>query len=50
MVKLQQSKDGQFFLTIPREYARKKKWKKGQELILNFNERGNIELLEMVKE
>jgi hypothetical protein len=49
MVRLQESK-GQFLITIPQEFIRKKKWQKGKELILSFNERGNIELVEVDKE
>ena len=47
MVKLQQTPDGQFLLTIPREYAKLKKWEKGQELVIGFNEKGNLELKEV---
>lgn len=45
MVKLQESK-GRFSITIPREYIKKKGWKKGEKLILSFNERGNIEVMD----
>ena len=43
MVKLQESKN-RFFVSIPKEYIKKKKWVKGEELLVSFNERGNIEL------
>jgi len=46
MVKLQENK-GQFFVTIPREYIMKKKWEKGQVLIISFNERGNVEISDL---
>lgn len=43
MVKLQETKD-RYFITIPREMVKQKSWKKGQEILFLFNERGNIEL------
>lgn len=43
MVKLQEA-NNRFFLSIPKEYIKKKKWKKGEELLVSFNERGNIEI------
>jgi hypothetical protein len=43
MVRLQEFK-GQFSITIPREFIEKKGWKKGQKLIVSFNERGDIEI------
>ena len=43
MVKLQETKD-RYFITIPREMVKQKGWKKGQEILFLFNERGNIEL------
>jgi len=43
---LQQSKNGQYFLTLPKNIVEAKSWTKGQELNLKFNERGNIELEE----
>lgn len=43
MVKLQENK-GQYFITIPHEIVEKKKWTKGQKLVVIFNERGNIEI------
>ena len=47
MPKLQQTKDGQFLLCIPKELVRAKRWIKSQEILLIFNERGNIELKEL---
>jgi hypothetical protein len=45
MVKLQEYKN-QYFVTIPCEIVEKKKWKKGQKLIVSFNERGNVEIMD----
>lgn len=42
-MKLQESKH-RFFVSIPAEIIRKKKWVKGEELIVSFNERGNVEI------
>ena len=47
MVKLQQAKDGRSFVNIPKEYVKWKRWKKGAELVLGFNERGNLEIAEV---
>lgn len=46
MPKLQESQ-GQFTLCIPQELVQAKKWKKGDVLLLAFNERGNIEIKEV---
>ena len=43
MVKLQENK-GQYFVTIPHVIIEKKKWEKGQMLVVSFNERGNVEI------
>jgi hypothetical protein len=48
MVKLQESKD-RYFLSIPRTLVKQKNWKKGQDLFLVFNERGNIEIADQIK-
>lgn len=45
MVKLQQIKDGQFFITLPKALVEAKKWSKGQILKISFNERGNLEII-----
>lgn len=45
MPKLQETKD-RYFITIPKDLVTKKKWKKGQELLFTWNERGNIEIHE----
>ncbi len=44
MVKLQQTKDGQFFITFPKALVQAKKWNKGQVLKISFNERGHLEI------
>jgi|TARA_Y100000034_G_C6904925_1_gene419590 bifunctional DNA-binding transcriptional regulator/antitoxin component of YhaV-PrlF toxin-antitoxin module len=44
MPKLQEV-DGKFTITIPKEYVEQAKLKKGDTLVLNFNERGNLELV-----
>lgn len=46
MVKLQQNK-GQFFVAIPKLIVKKKKWEKGQELIAQFDQEGNVVLVEV---
>jgi hypothetical protein len=43
MPKLQEL-NNRFFITLPKELVNKKAWKKGQDLFLVFNERGNIEI------
>ncbi|MEA3254361.1 MAG: hypothetical protein U9Q22_00820 [Candidatus Altiarchaeota archaeon] len=43
MVKLQEA-NNRFFVSIPKEYIKKKKWVKGIDILVSFNERGNIEL------
>ena len=43
MVKLQQNKR-QFTITIPKVYVEQAKLKKGDNLTISFNERGNLEL------
>jgi len=52
MVKLQQTKiknKTQYSITVPITLVKAKQWKKGQELLLIFNERGNIEIREVIK-
>ena len=46
MVKLQEN-NNQFFVTIPIEIVMKKKWKKGERLIVSFNEHGNVEISDL---
>lgn len=43
MPKLQKTED-RFFITIPKNMVDKKGWKKGQDLLFTWNERGNIEI------
>lgn len=43
MVKIQQVKD-RFFISVPKEYIAQANWKKGDDVTVSFNERGNIEL------
>lgn len=43
MPKLQQTED-RYFITIPKSMVEKKNWKKGQDLLFMWNERGNIEI------
>ena len=43
IVKLQQTKR-QFTVTIPKIYVDQAKLKKGDDLTISFNERGNLEL------
>ena len=45
-MRLQKSKKGQYFLTLPSQVVQAKGWDKGQRLRIKFNERGNIELEE----
>jgi len=50
MVKLQEkkvNKKTQYMITVPITLVKAKQWKKGQELLLIFNERGNIEIREV---
>ena len=44
MVKLQEAK-GRFFVSIPQEYVKKKKWVKGQELLFSFDQDGNLVIM-----
>ena len=43
MVKLQQTKR-QYTITIPKDYVDQANLKKGDNLTISFNERGNLEL------
>jgi hypothetical protein len=47
MVKLQEVR-GRFSLRTPKGYGKWKKWQKGQELVIGFNERGNLEISEII--
>lgn len=46
MVKLQET-FGQFSITLPKSKILRKGWKKGQELDIDFNEKGNLEIVEV---
>lgn len=41
MVRLQEQK-GRFFVTIPKEYIKDKKWKKGDTLVVGYDDKGRI--------
>lgn len=43
-MKLQMTKLGQYFIGMPKNIVKSKKWSKGQEFTVAFNERGNVEL------
>ena len=46
MAKLQDSK-GKYWVIIPQLMIKKKGWKKGQEFILNFDQDGNVVIMEV---
>lgn len=46
MVKLQESKN-RFSITIPKEYVKMKGWGKGQDLVLGFDQNGDIVVKEL---
>lgn len=48
MVKLQETK-GRYFLSVPKEYVKLKKWKKGTELVFGFDHQGRIIIEEISK-
>jgi len=48
MPKLQVSA-GRYSISIPIEIVHEKKWEKGQELVISYNERGNLEIREVRK-
>ncbi len=48
MVKLQEAM-GQFSITLPKNKVIRKGWKKGQELDVDYNEKGNLEIVEIKK-
>ncbi len=45
MVKLQEVNE-RFFISTPKEHVKWKHWEKGEELLIGFNERGNLEIRE----
>ena len=48
MVKLQETM-GQFTITLPKNKILRKGWKRGQELDIEINEKGNLEIIEIEK-
>ncbi len=44
-MKLQELK-GRYLIGIPKDLIKAKKWDKGKDLLVAFNERGNIEIRE----
>ena len=46
MAKLQEVK-GRFSISIPKLMVKKKGWQKGQEILLSFDQEGNIVLIEV---
>lgn len=44
---LQESHQGQYFLTIPKRLVEAKGWTKGQTLKFMFSKRGNLEIIEV---
>jgi len=43
-MKLQQLKQGQFFLCLPRELVRAKQWQKGDDIKVLINKEGDLVL------
>lgn len=43
---LQETKNNQFFLNLPRALVRAKGWKKGKKLDIKINREGNLIILE----
>ena len=48
MVKLQETK-GRYFITFPKNIVESKGWKKGENLIIGFNQDGDIIIKEVRK-
>jgi len=48
MVKLQETK-GRYFITFPKNIVKNKGWKKGEDLIIGFNQDGDIIIREVNK-
>lgn len=42
MVKLQYDSNGQFKITLPKQLAKAKGWKKGDELYFELDDKGNL--------
>jgi len=49
MVKIQNPKEGQFNITLPLGIMKIKRWKKGTELLLTLNEKGEVILKEIIE-
>jgi len=47
MVKIQNPKAGQYSITLPLGIIKMKKWKKGTEIFLTLNEKGEVVLKEI---
>lgn len=47
MPKIQESKKGQFRVTIPNEIMKLKGWNKGQAIVFNMQQNGDITLKEL---
>jgi len=45
MVRLQENKHGQFFLTIPSRLAKAKGWKKGDEFIITADNESHMVII-----
>jgi len=48
MVRLQESK-GRYFITFPKNIVENKEWEKGQDLIIGFNQDGDVLIREVRK-
>ena len=48
MPKLQET-NGRFFITVPTKLVKMKRWVKGQDIFIVFNERGNMELVDKLE-
>jgi len=44
-----QEKNGQYFITIRKSIVKDKGWKKGQELVMEYNAQGKVEIREAGK-
>jgi len=47
-MKLQRMKSGQFFLTMPSQIVRAKGWKKGNNIGIEINMKGDIVLKQLI--
>ncbi|MBN2330839.1 MAG: hypothetical protein JXC85_03420 [Candidatus Aenigmarchaeota archaeon] len=50
MAKLQETKDGNYFVYVPKLKVMRKKWKKGQLLDWSFDQDGNLVLIDVDNE